>query len=59
MVDFQAIGEVADSCSTFVRMCDYYDFVAAVDEFLESCQGRIEGREGDRGTVGVHTDDNW
>ncbi|OKO97841.1 hypothetical protein PENSUB_9767 [Penicillium subrubescens] len=38
VVDFQAIGEVADSCSTFVRMRDYDDFVSAVDEFLESCQ---------------------
>lgn len=36
VVDFQAIGEVADSCSTFVRMCDYDDFVSAIDEFLEA-----------------------
>jgi hypothetical protein len=34
VVDFQAIGEVADSCSTFVRMRDYDDFVSAVDQFL-------------------------
>lgn len=57
MVDFQAIGEVADACSTFVRMCDYYDFVAAVDEFLEGCQDRMEVRE--KVGLPVHTDDNW
>jgi hypothetical protein len=38
VVDFQAIGEVADSCSTFVRMRNYDDFVSTVDEFLESRQ---------------------
>jgi hypothetical protein len=59
VVDFQAIREVADSCSTFVRMRDDYDFVSAVDEFLKSRQDWIEERECESGTAGVHTDDNW
>lgn len=44
MIDFQAIGEVANSCSTFVRMRDDYDFVSAVDEFLKGRQERGKER---------------
>jgi hypothetical protein len=34
MVDFETVGEISDSCSAFVCMCDYDDFMASVDEFL-------------------------
>jgi hypothetical protein len=36
MVDFESIGEVADSGAAFVGMSDDDDFMAAVDEFLIS-----------------------
>ena len=37
VVDFETIGEVADACAALVGVCDYDDFVAAVDEFLVWC----------------------
>ena len=36
MVDFQAICQVADTCSSFVSVCDDDDFVATIDQFLSS-----------------------
>lgn len=36
MVDFEAVGEVADSGAAGVSVRDDYDFVAAVDEFLRT-----------------------
>lgn len=35
MVNFEAIGKVVDSGATLVRMSDYYDLVASIDELLE------------------------
>ena len=32
MVDFKAICKIVDSCTAFVGMSDYDDFVAAIDE---------------------------
>lgn len=32
MVDLEAIRKVAYTCSTFVVMCDDYDFVAAINQ---------------------------
>lgn len=34
VVDFEAVGEVANACPTLVRMGDDDDFVATIDEFL-------------------------
>jgi hypothetical protein len=34
MVDFQAIGEISNSSSSFIRMGDNDYFMASVDEFL-------------------------
>lgn len=33
VVDFEAIGEISNSCSSVASMCNYYDFVSAIDEF--------------------------
>lgn len=35
MVDLEAVREIPNPRAPFVRMCNYYDFVAAVNEFLE------------------------
>ncbi len=59
MIDFQAVGEVAYSCSTFIRMRDYYDFVSSIDEFLVDRQDRTGKREVGSWTARVHTDDSW
>jgi len=32
MVDFETIGEVAYTCATLVRVCNYYDLVSAIYE---------------------------
>lgn len=37
VVDFQAIGEIANSGTALVGVGDYDDFVTAVYEFLEGC----------------------
>jgi hypothetical protein len=34
MVDFETVGEVSNTSATFVSVCDNYDFMASVDEFL-------------------------
>ena len=34
MVDFQAICQVADTCSSLVGVCDDNDFVTTIDQFL-------------------------
>jgi hypothetical protein len=34
MVDFEAVRQIADTCSAFVGVRDDNDFVAAIDEFL-------------------------
>lgn len=34
VVDFEAIGEVANTSTTFVGMGDYYHFVSSVYKFL-------------------------
>lgn len=34
VVDFESIGEVTHSRTACVGMCNYYDFMAAIDEFL-------------------------
>jgi len=34
MIDLQAICQIANTCSSFVRVCDDNDFVATVNQFL-------------------------
>ena len=34
MVDFEAVGEIPDTCSSFVCMSDDDDFMSTVDQFL-------------------------
>jgi len=34
MIDFEAVGQIAHSCSAFVGVCHDDDLVASVDEFL-------------------------
>ena len=41
VVDFEAVGEIANSCAARVGVGDDYYFVAAVDEFL-----RVEELDG-------------
>lgn len=35
MVDFEAIGEVSNSSTSFIRMSDNDDFMSTIDEFLK------------------------
>lgn len=32
MVNFEAICEISDASSVFIRVCDYYNFVSSVDQ---------------------------
>jgi hypothetical protein len=44
VVDFEAVGEIADACAASVCVGYYYDFVTTVNEFLPSVSNASTSR---------------
>lgn len=56
VVDFDAVGEVADPGAAGVGVRDDYDFVATVDEFLDGVNSNVRRS---RSIVFERTVDSW
>lgn len=64
VIDLQTVGEIADSCATFVGVGDYDNFMAPVDEFGRElvdvgfdAAGLREEEVADHGDVVGHCED--